>query len=287
MWVVAGCSAADDGATDQLAEMAPLAAEVPSFQEFLDSTRQTTRVGDQVIEQYVLEGDMLVPYEMAVEYYEVMYVPSDTVPKGVGVTVPRPAPLAPVFAKYNLNTFVPDIVYCFDSRISASEKPAFVAAVAAATKAWDEASGPLQFRHDSSLDGASCSTVTSDDPFLSFAVTKAPGTISQGSLPPQANRVLSLAATLGAANVLHEVGHIIGLAHESMHSKTELKCEREQFPSSVTAGAAFNDLTTAWDPQSIMQNLDTDGLAACRHTGQARAVLSSGDKLAARALYGN
>lgn len=289
---LAGCSAADTASAElgeqaEALDTAPLAEPVPTLDEFIESTRLTAQVDDQVLEQYVIEGDMVVPYDLAVDYYEARYLTPDTVKKGVGakVTTISGRIISTRFLKYDLNAFFPAITYCFDNSISASEKPSFIAALATATSTWDRASGPLRFTYDSSLDGANCKTTGSGAPaFLGFAVKKGSGAASQGTLPGQANRFLSL-TSLSAAHVLHEVGHIIGLAHEENHTKSTLGCAPEQ---GLPSGAVFADLTTGWDPQSIMQSLDESGRAACAHAfGGVRAILSSGDGVAARALYGN
>lgn len=222
---------------------------------------------------------MLVPYEMVVANYEALYLPAE-VEKGVGFTAPRGGRLGPALAK---RQFLP-VTYCIDSTFTVAQRASIVSAVTTASTAWDNASGPLAFRHDSTLDGAGC---VANAPFIDFRATRFQTGASQGSLPGESNQILGLPLPLPPpGTLLHELGHILGLMHEQFHSKSPLGCSFV-VPSPAIAGSAYKDLTPTWDSQSVMQYRAVNGLADCSGFGTLPAFLSAGDKVTIKALYGS
>ena len=134
----------------------------------------------------------------------------------------------------------------------------------------------------SNLDGASC---TASQTEKDIQVTKFPRA-AQGAFPGEPNQILGLTSPPPAAGVmLHELGHIIGLAHEEFHSQSGLGCQGG-VPN--VRGARLRDISAAWDPQSVMQFRDANGLAACTNIdggGPLPTFLSANDKIAAQTLY--
>ena len=281
--LLVGCSGADTESTlpgEALAASPPPSlGEQPTLEEFVESVHQEIRVGDSLVQAYVLEGDMLVPYEMVVAYYEQFYVPVRE--KSVGFQVFPDGPAGPFAPPLQVRTSLP-IRYCIDSTFAAAERAGVASAVATAAAAWTAAAARLTWQYVSNLDGASCTPAqTGKD----IQITKFPRN-AQGAFPGEPNQILGITSPPPEAGVmLHELGHIIGLAHEEFHSQAGLGCQGG-VPN--VRGARSRDISAAWDPQSVMQFRDANGLAACTNVnsvGQLPSFLSANDKVAARTLY--
>lgn len=234
--LIVGLSACD--AEDTVVD----ASAVPSFEEFEAQSRAV--VDGQTV--YVAEGDLLFQSREAFEdYYDETYGSGfrSIVNMVNGVRDIRNDPM--------------NITYCFvagwgqnQGSYTAPTQASIQGNIEAAMDAW-EAVAAIQFVHRADLDGAACSTTGANA--VSFAVRHIDRTngndIAYGSFPstPAADQGLFVPpGGLSLSLAIHEVGHILGLRHEHIHSDAVPRCSE-----GGVEGFDYEELT-AFDSQSAM-----------------------------------
>lgn len=234
--VLALLSACDAG------EVAAVESSVPSFEEFEAQSRAV--VDGQPA--YVVEGDLLFQSRDAFEdYYDETYGSGfrSIVNLVNGVRDTRSNPM--------------NITYCFvagwgqnQGAYTAPTQASIQGNIEAAMDAW-EAVAAIQFVHRGDLDGAACSTTGPNA--VSFAVRHIDRTngndIAYGSFPSSAPESQGLFVPPGGLQLslaIHEVGHLLGLRHEHIHSDAVPQCSE-----GGVEGIDHEELT-AYDAQSAM-----------------------------------
>lgn len=211
------------------------AAQAPTFEEFEASTEQVS-IGEHTY--YLVESDILVegPEQLG-DYYDEMYGSGfrSIVNLVGGVRDIRADPM--------------NITYCFvdgwgqnQGLYTAPALDPVRNSVAAAAAQW-EAAGPVNFVYRPERDGAGCSA-TGTDP-VSFIVRHwSSSSTATGSFPSMTDQALQVpVAGLGTSLAAHELGHILGLRHEHIHSGASPQCSES---------GTWEELT-AYDAQSAMR----------------------------------
>jgi metallopeptidase family M12-like protein len=282
---VVSCAGADE--TELLTDPPELGPSLPapSLDEFADSVRVTESQG----EYYLLEGDMIADYEGMVRYYEHRF--HGLVEKSVGIRVTVGSTV--VFDTRPSHT----IRYCLTGGWGAPNptQSQVQSLLDEAAGAWQSAAH-VYFFHETSLDGAaSCVLARVSDGSVDIRVTQSGSGTSSAALPgfTASNQLLKVGTTFTSGIAKHELGHVIGLLHETDHSQETLGCTNENFSGSYPNPGAVNgpgDLTSAYDSGSIMQYTN-GGAPVCVIPASgggtlATATLSSSDGVGARTLYG-
>jgi len=250
------------GGCDSL-EDSPVKAAVPTYEAFEASTEQVS-VGEHTY--YLVESDILLdgPEQLG-DYYDERYGSDfrSIVNLAGGVRDVRSNPM--------------NITYCFvggwgqnQGSYTAPALDPVRNAIAAAAAQW-EAAGPVNFVYRPERDGAGCSA--SGPNAVSFVVRhwSDPGTAT-GAFPSLADQALQVPVVgIDTLLAVHELGHILGLRHEHIHSGASPRCVEDN---------SFEELT-AYDAQSAMRYSD------CRYGNYiAGNPVSALDAQGIQELYG-
>src|SRR5688572_3097616 len=227
-----GSEASDEPAEGWLEDEGGLAAAPAPYEDFRESSR-TTLFGESV---YIVEGDIVLPDEAALaEYYESTFVIEE-----------RKSIVNLVNGVRDVRSDPVDIRYCFASGWSAMQydsdgngtndattpsKATVAANLKEAMGAWQGVAN-VRFVYVSSLDGASCSNSVSPAPAVDFVVRRNTASVctATGAFPslPWAQQTLTV-PLCGVSRLLaiHELGHILGLRHEHIHSGASPRCQED------------------------------------------------------------
>ncbi|WP_063787451.1 M57 family metalloprotease [Myxococcus hansupus] len=253
-----GCGA---GMAPEAPDEGPVGAHRLSFEEFERSTYREPETGI-----YIVDGDMpMSDLEELREYYDGLSKPGALTVHAVGSAN----------AVWN-STQKLNLTYCVSTGFGGSRHARIVDAMARAANAWESAAN-INFIHVPAEDSA----CTATNPNVVFDVRPVSGLgyVARAFFPndirPYRNLLIDSSAFENLAPqtltglLRHELGHILGLRHESTRSGS---------------GACFEDSNwralTPYDSDSVMHS------PQCMGANTADLHLTQRDRIGIRALYG-